>query len=118
MKAKISAQLDSRKRRIDKRLERANGPSSDQPVFTDSNIHFEIADRTRGIAHGGIGVVHALARKIGLIDAINERLHLLKIDLPFHESDHVLNFAYNALCEGTCLRFFFMASSLPAEIVR
>src|SRR5271157_4639 len=28
----------------------------------------------------------------------------LKIHLPFHESDHVLNFAYNALCEGTCLQ--------------
>jgi hypothetical protein len=24
--------------------------------------------------------------------------------LPYHESDHVLNFAYNALCEGTCLQ--------------
>jgi hypothetical protein len=31
-------------------------------------------------------------------------LHLLKIHLPFHESDHVLNFAYNALCDGTCLQ--------------
>src|SRR5262249_42462038 len=30
------------------------------------------------------------------------RLVLLKIHLPYHESDHVLNFAYNALCEGTC----------------
>ena len=28
---------------------------------------------------------------------------LFKIHLPYHESDHVLNFAYNALCEGTCL---------------
>ena len=31
-------------------------------------------------------------------------LQLLKIHLPFHESDHVLNFAYNALCEGSCLQ--------------
>ncbi len=61
------------------------------------------ASRTRGLAHGGIGAIHALARQIGLIDAIDERLHLLKIHLPFHESDHVLNFAYNPLCEGTCL---------------
>lgn len=73
MKAKISSQLDSRKRRIEKRLDRANGPRGDQPVFTASNIHFEIADRTHGIAHGGIGVVHALAREIGLIDAIDSR---------------------------------------------
>jgi hypothetical protein len=76
----------------------------DRPVFMASNIRYEFADRTRGIAHGGIGVIHALAHEIGLIDAIDSRLHLLKIHLPFHESDHVLNFAYNALCEGTCLQ--------------
>ena len=73
-------------------------------MFTASNIHYEIGDRCRGIAHGGIGAVHLLARRLGLIDAIDERLHLLKIHLPFHESDHVLNFAYNALCDGTCLQ--------------
>jgi len=24
--------------------------------------------------------------------------------MPFRESDHVLNFAYNAWCDGTCLQ--------------
>jgi hypothetical protein len=38
-----------------------------------------------------------------LIDALDRRLHLLKVHLPYHESDHVLNIAYNALCGGTCL---------------
>jgi hypothetical protein len=28
---------------------------------------------------------------------------LFKIHLPYHESDHVLNLAYNALCDGQCL---------------
>src|SRR5881392_4137458 len=31
-------------------------------------------------------------------------LALLTIHLPYHESDHVLNLAYNALCDGTCLQ--------------
>lgn len=73
-------------------------------MFRASNIHYDIADRTRGLSHGGIGAFHLLARKIGLIDAIDERLHLLKIHLPYHESDHVLNLAYNSLCDGTCLQ--------------
>jgi Transposase DDE domain group 1 len=73
-------------------------------MFTASNLRYEIGDRSRGIAYGGIGTFHALARQIGLIDAIDNRLHLLKLHLPFHESDHVLNFAYNALCDGTCLQ--------------
>jgi hypothetical protein len=72
-------------------------------MFTASNVHYEVAGRCRGISSGGIGAVHLLARRLGLIDAIDRRLHLLKIHLPYHESDHVLNLAYNALCEGTCL---------------
>lgn len=73
-------------------------------MFTASNLHFEIADRTRAIAHGGIGLFHALARRLGLIDRLDRRLHVLTIHLPYHESDHVLNLAYNALCDGTCLQ--------------
>jgi hypothetical protein len=73
-------------------------------MFTASDIHYEIADRARGIASGGIGAIHALARQIGLVEAIDDRLHLLKFHFPYHESDHVLTFAYNALCDGTCLQ--------------
>src|SRR3954453_10898697 len=101
---KIRSQLDTRKRRIDRRLDKTDLRGMEHPMFTAANIHYEIADRTRGLSHGGIGAIHALARQIGLIDAIDRRLHLLKIHLPFHESDHVLNLAYNALCEGTCLQ--------------
>ena len=73
-------------------------------MLTASNIHYEISDKGHGIAHGGIGALHALARRLGLIDAIDRRLVLFKIHRPYHESDHVLNLAYNALCEGTCLQ--------------
>jgi hypothetical protein len=73
-------------------------------MFTARDIHYEISDRSHGLASGGIGVLHALARRLGLIEAIDERLHLLKFHFPYHESDHVLTFAYNALCDGTCLQ--------------
>jgi hypothetical protein len=102
--AKIRQQLASRKSRIERRLGNKRLDNLDQPMFTAANIHYEIADRTRGLAHGGIGAMHLLARRVGLVDAINEKLHLLKIHLPYHESDHVLNLAYNALCDGTCLQ--------------
>ena len=72
-------------------------------MFTASNIQYEIGERGRGIGYGGIGAMHLLVRKLGLAEAIDRRLHLLQIHLPYHESDHVLNFAYNALCDGTCL---------------
>jgi Transposase DDE domain group 1 len=100
----IRQKLTRSKRRIERRLDKAKLGDCHRPMFTARNIQYEIGDRGRGIAHGGIGALHALARQVGLIEAIDRRLHLLKIHLPFHESDHVLNFAYNALCDGTCLQ--------------
>jgi Transposase DDE domain group 1 len=53
---------------------------------------------------GGIGALHTLVRQLGLIEAIDQRLEVLKIHLPYHESDHVLALAYLPLCGGTCLQ--------------
>jgi len=91
------------KRKIHHRLDRPITAPSPQPVFSASNIHYDVADKTRAISQGGIGAIPLLVRKLGLAQAIDDRLHLLKYHLPYHESDHVLNFAYNALCNGTCL---------------
>jgi len=68
------------------------------------NICYEVAERARGLAAGGVGAMHLLARRTGLIKAIDDKLHLLKVHLPYHESDHVLNVAYNILAGGTCLQ--------------
>jgi hypothetical protein len=87
--AKIHQQLANRKSRIERRLDKKRLGNTDRPVFTAANIHYEIADRTHGLAHGGIGAFHTLARRIGLIDAINQKLHLLKFPMPYHHSDHV-----------------------------
>ncbi len=102
MKRSISKRLRQAKRRIERRLD-GRRIDHGKPMFAASNIRVELADRTRGVGVGGIGAVHRLAREIGLIDAIDRRLHLLKIHMPYHESDHVLNLAYNALCDGTRL---------------
>jgi hypothetical protein len=69
-------------------------------MFAARNIHYDLSDRTRAVACGGIGAVHLLARKAGLVDAIDRDVQLLKVHLPYHESDHVLNVAYNILCGG------------------
>jgi hypothetical protein len=47
--------------------------------------------------------MHLVAKHLGLPEAIDRRLHLLKAHLPYHESDHVLNIAYNLLAGGTHL---------------
>jgi hypothetical protein len=95
--------LASRKRRIAARIRHDYRPSA-VPMLAASNIHYELSARDRGIAMGGIGAVHLLARNCGLIEALDRKLHLLKVHLPYHESDHVLNIAYNLLAGGQCLQ--------------
>jgi hypothetical protein len=104
VKPTIRQRLAARKRQIQRRLDKTKRGDCSQPVFSASNIRYEIAERAKGLAYGGIGVMHVLARKIGLIDAINRGLPILMTHAPYHESDHVLNFAYNALCNGTCMQ--------------
>jgi hypothetical protein len=101
---RIRQQLANRKRRLQRRLDKTDLRGCSRPMFTASNLHYEIAERSRGLSWGGIGAIHLLARQLGLVEAIDQRLQLLKIHLPYHESDHVLNFAYNPLCDGTCLQ--------------
>ena len=72
-------------------------------MFAASNIDYDVAQRTRGLGVGGIGVMHLLAKQSGLVEAIDQNLQLLKVHLPYHESDHVLNIAYNILSGGDCI---------------
>jgi hypothetical protein len=83
-----------------RRLDKDRFPKQEGPLLRASNIHYELAERTLATCYGGIGLVHGLVRDLGLAEEIDRRLHVLKIHLPYHESDHVLNFAYNTLCDG------------------
>ena len=100
----FSRWFHQRKSRIQRRLDKRQDTLTFQPVFSASNIHYEVSQRTGAITCGGLGAMHRLVRQLGLIEAIDTRLHLLRLHLPYHESDHVLTIVYNALCDGTCLQ--------------
>jgi len=91
------------KQNLDARLERKHFDDQPDTMFRDSNLHYEIAERTRAVGFGGIGAIHKLVCRLGLDKAINDNLVLLKYHVPYWESDHVLNIAYNVLTGGTCL---------------
>lgn len=99
---KVRRQLENRKRRIRSRIDKTKMPP-ECPVLSASNVHYEIADRTRAISCGGIGVIHKMVKKLRLDEAIDRRLSILKLYAPYTESDHVLNIAYNLLAGGSCL---------------
>ena len=95
--------LEERKRAVENRLGGHKVNFSGTPEFSATNIKFEMADRTQAMADGGIGLIHQLVNEIGLAESINEKVPLLKLYMPYRESDHVLNIAYNAMCGGRVL---------------
>jgi len=107
LKQAIRQRLEREKTRIEKRLELFIGGTEPQvegrAEFTPHRPAYEIAERTRAIACGGIGAIHQLVRSVGLAEQIDERLLVLKQPKPYHDSDHVLNIAYNLLCGGRVL---------------
>ena len=104
MKAMLRRRLRNCKRRIQRRLRQKQWPEQRQRMFRDRNIHYEVGDKTQGLRGAGLGAFQLLVRQLGLADALDRHLHLLKRHLPYFESDHVLNLTYNLLAGGTCLQ--------------
>jgi hypothetical protein len=92
--------LRNRKRRIQRRLAPRHWEDQEQPMLRGSNIHYELSDKSRATVYGGMGAVHLMVQRLGLVEEIDRNLELLKVHLPYHESDHVLNIAYNVLVGG------------------
>jgi hypothetical protein len=72
-------------------------------MFGSGKVHYEIGANTDAMCFGGIGAIHRLVTRLGLPGEIDDGLKLLKVNLPYHESDHVLNLAYSVVCGGTRL---------------
>jgi len=98
------AKVARRRRRIERRLRPRTWSAQPRPMYTARPIQYEHSDRVRGLGSGGIGAMHRLAQHTGLVAAIDRHVEVLKVHLPYHESDHVLGIAYNVLCGGMCLQ--------------
>jgi Transposase DDE domain group 1 len=72
-------------------------------MLTSQKIDYEIGGRGEATPFGGLFAMHRLVTRLGLVRAIDANLELLKIHLPYHESDHVLTLAYSVLTGGTRL---------------
>lgn len=103
MSRKYPKIIRNRKQRITRRLKPRAWAEQAKPMFAGSNIHYELAEKTQGMVCGGIGAVHLLAQKIGLVELLDQKVQVLKRHLPYHESDHVLNVAYNIMAGGARL---------------
>lgn len=107
MKATVRHQLEREKRKIDARLAPFMGGKEPKkpgsPEFNAPRAKYEISDRVRAVDCGGLPAMHDLVRSMGLPEAIDAQLGILKRARPYHDSDHILNIAYNVLCGGRVL---------------
>jgi hypothetical protein len=86
-----------------KAVEGGRSPRGRGPEFGARRIRYETTDRIDAISCGGIGAIHQLARRVGLVEALDTRLPILKLRRPYSEADHILNIAYNVVCGGSVL---------------
>jgi hypothetical protein len=100
VKDSVKKRLRQRKRRIQHRLRKRQWDEQRRPMFKKQNIHYDLPDKTTGLRCAGLGAFLLLVQRLGLPKAIDARLHLLKRHVPYFESDHVLNLAYNLLVGG------------------
>jgi hypothetical protein len=103
MKARDEAVLEERRVRIVERLDPQWQEEMVAPMFGGTNLRYEMSARVEAIACGGIGLIQEFVHSIGLAEAIDGRVNVLKRHFPYHESDHALNMTYNILAGGTRL---------------
>jgi len=102
VKKKDRTKLKKREAEILDRLANEHEVRS-SPMMSASNVAYEVSGRVEATAWGGVAAMHQLARTIGLVEALDENVHVLKVHKPYHESDHILNIGLNVLAGGTCL---------------
>ena len=66
-------------------------------------LHVETEDRGTATRFGGLALVEQFCRRFGVAAKIDEHVEVLKLHLPYHESDHVLAQALSLYAGGTCL---------------
>ena len=114
-KQRLRAKLAPEARSLRRRLAAAVAPNLSGPVLGRANIVYELAEHTRGTAYGGMGMVARLVKVLGVPEEVDVLLYLLAQHRPYHESDHVLNIAYNAPCGGKTLDLGRPRGSKPAR---
>ncbi|MBI2825223.1 MAG: hypothetical protein HYX69_11110 [Planctomycetia bacterium] len=61
----LVVRLRAAKRRIERRLDKSKVADCSRPVFATGNIHYEMAERTRGMTYGGLGAIVLFGAAVG-----------------------------------------------------
>jgi hypothetical protein len=100
--AKVRKQLQKRKRKLLRRISVDHGVWQ-SPMIRPAKTKIELANKQQAVGCGGIAVIMELINSLQLRKHINQSAAVLKLHLPYDESDHIFNIALNLLAGGTCL---------------
>lgn len=106
MKTSLPRSLRRRQTRIARRHRKAEGGQAPRRGAEREFVgrgRYAVGDRVSATAYGGVPALLAVAQEVGLPEAVDRAVHVLKRHRPYAESDHVLNIAFNALCGGRTL---------------
>lgn len=78
-------------------------PEHEGPVLRMRRLHVETEDRATVTRFGGLVLAEQFCRRFKVAALIDEHVEVLKLHLPYHESDHVLAQALSLYVGGTCL---------------
>lgn len=65
-KRELRRKLEREQRAIGRRLADAVAPNAAGPVLGRARIGYELAERSRGVAHGGMGMIARVVSEVGL----------------------------------------------------
>lgn len=78
-------------------------PETAGPVLRLPKVDFEVDARSEVTPYGGLALFTAFVRRFDVAARLDDAVHLFKVHLPYHESDHLLAMAANLFVGGTCL---------------
>jgi len=74
-----------------------------RPVFRNRQVRVQTQHRGTVTPYGGVSLAHDLLMRLGIDRDLNKSLPLLKMHMPYFESDHILTHVYNLYVGGTCI---------------
>ena len=81
-KQRLRRRLAAEAGAIDRRLQAAVAPNFSGPVLGRANIVYELAERSKGVAHGGMGLVARLVEDVGLAKELDASLRCSRRTSP------------------------------------
>jgi len=79
-------------------------------------LHTEVDDHSPVTSYGGLILFSEFVRRFKVAEKIDDNVEVLKLHLPYLESDHILAQAANLYVGGTCIED--MANLQNSEAVR